>query len=158
MKSKIKLGTYASVITTLVIVIFCVGMFVTWGNDHKFYLLCIIFLFMILFGLFYYPVSLETTDNALVIHRLLKAKTIPYSEIKSVDYFYPSAGGLRLCGSGGFMGYWGYFHDMIIGNYFGYYGNRDKCILVKLKSGMQYVLGCEDQAAILNILNENIGK
>ncbi len=139
-------------------VVFCAVLVMMWGVVKEFCTLGILFLCLLTVGLFYCPVSLETTDHTLIIHRVLKDKVIPYSEIAAADYCYPSAGGLRLCGSGGFMGYWGYFHDIIIGNYFGYYGNQKNCILIKLNSGKQYVLGCEDREAILNIIFDKIGE
>lgn len=99
---------------------------------------------------------LKQWDSALVVHRALKSKVIPYSIIVSVDRCIPSAGGLRLCGSGGFMGYWGYFSDILIGTYFGYYGNRYQCVLVKLKDGMQYVVSCDSPDELVSAINDRI--
>ena len=61
-----------------------------------------------------------------------------------------------MCGSGGFMGYWGYFHDIIIGSYFGYYGDRSQCVLVRLMSGAQYVVSCKEPDRLLEVCNRHI--
>lgn len=66
--------------------------------------------------------------------------------------------GFRLCGSGGFAGYYGWYHDSRIGRYFGYYGNRHECFLIQLKDGRQYVLGCENPTDMVTFLTEQITK
>lgn len=156
MKSKVALDTYCKLATVLVIVLLTIGAISSWGSDDKFFLLVAILAGSIVTGLFYFPVYIEATDTSLIIRRALKSKTIPYSQISSVDRCIPSAGGLRLCGSGGFMGYWGYFTDIIIGSYFGYYGNRSQCILIKLKTRRQYVISCIDPDKMVCTLNQKL--
>lgn len=153
MKSKVKLSLYSRIITCVLVLILVAAMVTTWGNEDKFLLSVILFIGLLFAGLFYSPVSIEASESALVIHRVLKSKVISYSDISSVDRCIPSAGGLRLCGSGGFMGYWGYFSDIIIGSYFGYYGDMDRCILVKLKDGKQYVISCCEPDEMVSAVN-----
>lgn len=154
MKSKVKLSAYCTTVTLIVTIALIIGIVANWNVGSKFYLLVVISASLFGFGLFYLPTSVEATRDALVIHRLFRSKRIPYGEISSVDRCLPSAGGLRLCGSGGFMGYWGYFNDIIIGSYFGYYGNYSQCILVKLKGGRQYVVSCENPDRMVSYVNE----
>ena len=156
MKSKVKLSAFCTIVTAAVIVSFLAGIVITWGKGIEFYLLPVAFVGMILSGLYYYPTEIEATSDAVVIKCVLRAKTIPCSAISSVSRCWPSAGGLRLLGSGGFMGYWGYFNDIVIGTYFGYYGNRDQCILLKLKSGKQYVISCLEPDAMVTEINRNL--
>lgn len=156
MKSKVKLSRLCIIVTIAVIVLLAVGITVSLDNEEKLLKLGAILTLIILFGLFYFPISIETSKKKLRIHRALKTKSIPYSEISSAERCYPSAGGLRLCASGGFMGYWGYFSDIIIGCYFGYYGNKDECILIKLKSGKQYVVSCSEPDKMIMSINEHI--
>lgn len=46
----------------------------------------------------------------------------------------------------------GYFHDIIIGAYFGYYGNRNQCILINLGGGKRYVVSCENPDEMINAI------
>lgn len=142
MKSKVKLSVFSTVLTAVVIIAIVVGIFTSTRDVKESVILSVILAGMILCGLFYCPASIEAAGDSLLIRRVLKTKRIPYTQIASVDRCYPSAGGLRLCGSGGFMGYWGYFSDIVIGTYFGYYGNHNQCILIRLKNGKQYVVSC----------------
>ncbi len=156
MKSKVKLSIYCILISLVVIIAFIVGIVSSWGINDKIWWLVGIFVVLMAFGLFYSPISIEAAESAVVIHRAVKTKAIPYSLIRSVDWCYPSAGGLRLCGSGGFLGYWGYFNDIIIGTYFGYYGRRDQCILIRLKDDKQYVVSCQNPDEMLVLINSKL--
>lgn len=154
MKSKVKFSAYCTIITIFVIIALIVGIVAVGYTDGIF--LGVIAVGIVGFGLFYCPISIEVNADSLIIHRMIKDKCIPYNQIAVVDRCFPSAGGLRMCGSGGFMGYWGYFHDIIIGSYFGYYGDRSQCILVRLKSGRQYVVSCKEPDRLLEIFNERL--
>lgn len=159
MKQKVKFNTYSRIVTIGVLVLFVVGAFSLLDNPHDLLLFGVIMGITTIFGLYYCPVSLEADDSAITIHRLLsRRKRLMYSEIQSVGTCYPSAGGLRLCGSGGFFGYWGYFSDIMIGSYFGYYGSRNQCILVRLKNGRQYVIGCENAVRMVDYVQGKMDK
>ena len=67
------------------------------------------------------------------------------------------AAGIRLCGSGGFFGYWGYFSDIVIGQYFGYYADRSQCFYIKLKNKRQYVISCKNHVGMVEAIRKNIG-
>ncbi len=84
-------------------------------------------------------------------------KTFPLADIVEVDTCYPSAAGIRLCGSGGFFGYWGYFSDIVIGQYFGYYADRSQCFYIKLKNKRQYVISCKNHVGMVEAIRKNIG-
>lgn len=153
MKQKIKFSIFTIVVTTLVLILFLVGVIALIGEEEKLIVFCIIMAPVTIAGLYYCPKSIEANDSSVRLHRLLSSpKVFPYSAIQEVDTCYPSAGGIRICGSGGFLGYWGYFSDIMIGTYFGYYGNRSNCILVKLKDGKQYVLGCDNPVALVDYI------
>lgn len=158
MKSKVTLSAYCKVITFALIILLIIGIVSCRDNESKLWALVVISIALISFSLFYFPTNIETTNSSLIIHRFLKSKIIPYSFISSADTCIPSAGGLRLCGSGGFLGYWGYFNDIIIGTYFGYYGNRNQCILIKLKNGKQYVVSCEEPIQMISSINDHLSE
>lgn len=153
-KFKVKFSTYCIVVTLAVLILLVVGLVSLRGIDMKMNLMIVIVVCLLAAGIFYCPVSIGVTYETVTIHRLLKNRIISYSDISSVERCSPSAGGLRLCGSGGFMGYWGYFHDIIIGSYFGYYGDRNQCVLIRLKSGRQYVVSCEQPNLMLEVINK----
>ena len=62
----------------------------------------------------------------------------------------------RICGSGGWFGYYGWFSEPSIGKYFAYYGKASDCFLVTLKDGKKYVLGCESPDEMVEVINKLI--
>lgn len=157
MKNKVKFSIFDQVITTVVILLCIVGEISLWNIHEKLIKFNLIMGAGIIAGLYYCPVSVEANLSEIKLYRLLaKPKIFAYKDIQSVETCYPSAGGIRLCGSGGLFGYWGYFSDIMIGTYFGYYGSRSYCFLVKLKNGKQYVLGCENPVAMVDYIKSNL--
>lgn len=159
MKQKVKFSWFSILLTALVLTLFVVGTIMLQGNAEKFTLFCIIMGGVTIAGLYYCPVSIEANELGISLHCLLSSpKTFLYDTIQSVDTCYPSFGGLRLCASGGYFGFWGYFRDFMIGTYIGYYGSRNNCILVKLMEGKQYVLGCDNAAAMVDYIQSQMNK
>lgn len=156
MKSKVKLSKFSAIITFAVILLFVFAFIASYEERDKEIVLAIIFVVMMGVSLYFYPKSLETNDEGLILHCGISDKKFRFSDISKVERCYPSPGGLRLCGSGGFLGYWGYFTDIVIGNYFGYYGDRNQCFLLKLKDGKQYVLSCEHSDEMVNVIDNNL--
>ncbi|WP_300877569.1 PH domain-containing protein [uncultured Duncaniella sp.] len=62
----------------------------------------------------------------------------------------------RICGSGGFMGYWGWFSERDLGKYFAYYGKASDCFLVTMKDGRKYMLGCQNPAEMVDAINARL--
>lgn len=156
MKQKVKYSMFCMILTSVIVILLIIGIIATWGEWRGCVILSVIFFVMTGTSLFYSPLSIESTDDSLIIHRCLKSERIPVSSISDVERCYPSSGGLRLLGSGGFMGYWGYFSDIMIGTYFGYFGDRNQCILVKLKDGKQYVISCEEPDRMLDHISASL--
>ena len=156
MKQKVRFSAYSLIVTAVVLLLFIVGIFSLLGNPQKLILFCIIMGAVTIAGLYYCPKSVEADEHGITLHHLLSSpKAFPYSKIQSVDTCYPSAGGLRLCASGGYFGYWGYFSDIMIGAYIGYYGSRSNSFLIKTTEGKQYVLGCDNPVAIVNYITSH---
>lgn len=157
MKSKVRFSAYCVIVTVAVVALFLIGIVATRHQSDKCIGLSVIAVVTTLAGLFYCPMSVSTDSNSVKIHRLLSGcKTFKYSDIEAVDTCYPSAGGLRLCGSGGFFGYWGYFSDILIGQYFGYYADRSQCLYIKLKNKKQYVISCENHIEIVKAIQRSL--
>lgn len=79
-------------------------------------------------------------------------------DVESVELFQPTMGSIRICASGGFMGYWGIFREGDIGRYYGFYGKASDCFLVRLKNGDKYVLGCNNHDKMVDYIYSQIGK
>ncbi len=105
-------------------------------------------------ALLYMPLSISVKDGELNINRPLKIKSIPLSSIESVKLTSPTMAEKRICGSGGWFGYYGWFNGPSIGKYFAYYGKSSDCFLVTLKDGKKYLLGCEDPQEIVEFINK----
>lgn len=159
MKQKVKFSTYSLIVTATVMILCVVGILSLLGDGAKLTLFCIIMGTATIAGLYYCPKSIVANESGVTLHRLLSSlKGFSYKSIQDVDTCYPSAGGLRLCGSGGFFGYWGYFSDIMIGAYFGYYGSRRNCLLLKMKDGKQYVLGCNNAVEMVAYIKQQMNK
>ncbi len=157
MTNKVKFSKFSLLTTALVLVVFVVGVVCLLDTPGELIAYCAIFCAVIGSGLYYCPRSVDVDEAAVIVRRLCsKAKVFLYEDIESVDTCYPSPGGIRLCGSGGFFGYWGYFSDIMIGTYFGYYGSRSHCFAIKLKSGRQYVIGCEHPDQIVAFIQQRL--
>lgn len=158
-EKKVKFSAYSLIVTAVVLILCVVGILSLLDNVEKLTLFCIIIGGSTIAGLYYCPNSIQANESSVTLHRLLSSSIVfNYNSIQTVDTCYPSAGGLRLCGSGGFFGYWGYFSDIMIGTYFGYYGSRSSCFLVKLNNGRQYVLGCDNAVAMVDYIQSQLNK
>lgn len=156
MKNKVKFSSLSKFLTATVLIVLCVGFFAELSRDTLLVYSIIVF-GTIFSGLYYCPVSVEADTSGIVLHRLMsKSKRFPYKDIKLIETCYPSDGGIRLCGSGGWFGYWGYFNDIMYGTYFGYYGDRNHCFIVELKNGKKYILGCDNQVAFVNYVKSQL--
>lgn len=76
--------------------------------------------------------------------------------VKSAELFQPTMGSIRICASGGYMGYWGIFREGDIGQYTAFYGKASDCFLIRLKNGDKYVLGCEAPASMVDYIKSQI--
>lgn len=157
MKSRVYFSTTSSVLTILVIGLLVLGCFATYGSD-KFILLLIVTLILLGFAMFYAPLSISTNDKEVNINSAFKIHTIPMRRIKSCELFQPTMGALRVCGSGGFMGYWGIFREGDVGRYMAYYGKGSDCFIIHLDNGDKYVLGCKNPREMVDYINSQIGK
>ena len=157
MKERVRFSAYSLLITVAIVVLSVAGAISLRGDTHRLILLCVILGTAIVMGLYYCPVSVEAGESGITLRRLAsRPRFFAYDDISFVDTCHPSAGGLRICGSGGAFGYWGYFSDIMIGTYFGYYGSRSHCFLIRLRNGRQYVIGCDGPVALTGFIRKHI--
>ena len=146
---------FLTIIITTVAVAVCV---LSFNEPVVFWCVLIIPVGLLVPSAFYAPLSLTVDERNITVNSLLKRHRIPLRNVKEVELFQPTMGALRICASGGYMGYWGIFKEGDVGRYVGYYGKASDCFLVRMKNGDKYVLGCKDPAAAMDYINAVISK
>ena len=107
MKQRVALSTYSWIAN---IICFYLNLFFIFFNQPPRLvqlLLTVLLVVISTVSLFYMPISISADKDAIYVNRSLKIKTIPMA--------------IRICGSGGFFGYWGWFKERDLGKYFAYY-------------------------------------
>lgn len=158
MERKVRWGKASVFLTVIVTVILAVGLVCCRDDAAKFYTLAVIVAAIFMSMWYFSPVTIGVSGQAVVVKKRIGRKTIPFSAIESVSPFTPMPWlrNQRLCGCGGFAGYWGWFTDQEIGAYFAYHGRSADCFLLRLKDGRLYVLGCEDSPAVISFISDHI--
>ena len=144
MKQRVILSSFSLVVTIISNAVLVFAMFFNNTPAYIQIILGIVWGVTVLASLFYMPLSISADKAAIYISRSLKIKAIPIQDVASVKICPPTMGAIRICGSGGFFGYWGWFKERDLGKYFAYYGKSSDCFLVELKNGRKYMLGCQN--------------
>ena len=156
MKSKVRLSTYAFVLTLIVNVVLVICCIATFNEKPAFWvILAIWFLFLVL-GLLYGPTQIIANENHIIVKSSLRKQKVLVSNIDSVELFQPTMGAYRLYASGGFFGYWGVFREGDIGRYTAYYGKASDCFLIRMKNGDKYVLGCQNPKEMVKYIKSHL--
>ncbi len=155
MKSRVRLSTFSTIITIVVIAFLLLAIYFSIGT-YKFIPACVITVVLLGFSLWFSPLSISLDANKININSSLHIKSIPYDTIATVERFQPTMGAKRKLGSGGFMGYWGMFAEGDVGNYTAFYGKSSDCFLITLKDGGKYVLGCNDPDKMVNEIKRHL--
>lgn len=152
MKQPVILSAFCNIVSYGVLIALAIGCVCTWSDPVKFWLLCGITFVLLACGMWWGPVSVTAADGALSVLRVIgRRRVIPYSDIVSIEVYQPTMGTRRVCGSGGFMGYWGWFREYNGAElYFAYYGRSSDCFLVTLRDGKRYVIGCREPQTIID--------
>lgn len=157
MKQQVKLSTFSLISTIICLVVLIGCTFVIpeiwwqtgWGGFIAIlHIVC----------LYYMPLSIAADEHSIYINRSLKVKRIPIAEVKSVRLCPPTMGAIRVCGSGGYLGYWGVFKERDLGKYFAYYGKASDCFLVELSNGHKYMLGCQNAPEMVEFIAKQLKK
>lgn len=158
MKHKVKLSVF-SIVETLIVLALLAGLIWYFADKDKegiLYVLSACVAAWCLLALYYAPMAVSVNEKNLCVHRNLEVKCIPLSEIESIKLCQPTMAERRICGSGGFCGYWGWFSERDLGKYFAYYGKASDCFFVILKDGRKYMLGCENPGEIVEAIEKRI--
>lgn len=155
MTSNVKLSHYAFVITLVISVALIAGC-VALLHEPGFWILLGVLVLLLIAGLLWGPVRISSNQEEVVVKTYLRKKRLPVSNIESVELFQPTMGAYRLCGSGGYFGYWGLFREGDIGKYMAYYGKASDCFLIRMKDGGLYVLGCMNPEKMVENIRSHI--
>ncbi len=158
MKRKVALSTYCIILTILTIGLL-IGIMIfemKIGNEVLSYLAGAILIILCVLSLFFTPLTVSVEDGCLNVNTFLRSKSIPLREIEAVRLCPPTMAEKRICGSGGWFGYWGWFREPSIGKYFAYYGKASDCFLVQLKNDKLYMLGCVDPLSMMEYISQQI--
>lgn len=155
MKQIVKLSTFSLILSVSCVILLLVVLYFS-SDDIINYIICAILVVWMALALYYMPMSISCDSNELCIRRSLRVKRIPLSDIESVTVCPPTMAERRICCSGGWFGYWGWFSEPSIGKYFAYYGKSSECFLVSLKSGRQYLLGCENMQDMVDYIQKQL--
>lgn len=115
---------------------------------------------MVMLSAFYYsPVAVTVDQRYITIRRLLTPKRIVISDVKDVRIYRRNLD-VRIVGSGGFFGFYGWFKGRMTGRYFAYVGKWSDAFLVELESGRKYVISCNQPDVMVKSIIDiaNVGK
>jgi len=157
MNQKIKWSKYAWMTTVLVTVALAVTLIITRNVLWRFYTIVGVTVFVFISIWIWSPTAISVDNEYITIYKRIGRKRIPINAITRIAIMEPDIErGFRLCCSGGFAGYYGWYCDSRIGRYFGYYGNRHECFFIQLNDGRQYVLGCENVSDTVKYISKRI--
>ena len=158
MKKSVKYSGWSWFLTSTMTIL-CIVLPIVWYNDGKYekaIVLAVLLAVMIILAMFYAPLYVKITDSHIAVRRLLKSRVINIDDVAAVQLCPPTMGAARVCGSGGWFGYWGWFKERDLGKYFAYYGRSTDCFLVQLKDNRQYVIGCTDAPDVVESILRHI--
>lgn len=158
MKQRVIISTYSVVISTVSLIIIGAAILSTLRNGQTWlaYILFGVLAILCILTVFYMPTSISADGGNLYVNRPLWIKKLPFTHIESIQLCQPTMGERRICGSGGWFGYWGWFRDRDLGKYFAYYGKASDCFLVTLKNGKKYMLGCKNPQSMVDYISDKV--
>ncbi|GEM_PF-1679090 len=103
------------------------------------------------------PKRIELTADSLVLHRVWGKRRLRYADIADVGLWKgKSSEMIRLCGSGAFCGYIGWFSGGGLDLHFEYVGSYSDAFYVKTRRGRTYLLSCDDAGQVVRRIEDKI--
>lgn len=149
-------SNYVTIMTVVVCLIF-VGLSFVAEDAHIPVILFASIGIVFIGALYYSPVAVTVDRRKVTIRRLLTPKHIAVQDIARVSLFQ-STMDVRISGSGGFFGYYGWFRNREIGKYFAYIGKWKDTFLIELKSGRKYVVSCNQPEVIVKCIMDRLSE
>lgn len=104
------------------------------------------------------PRSIELTADSLVLHRVWGVRAVRYADMVEAGLWKgkPSEM-LRLCGSGAFCGYIGWFSGGGLDLHFEYVGRYSDAFYIKTRRGRTYLFSCDGAEQVVRRIGDSIG-
>lgn len=144
MKSKVRYSGYVKAISIILPTVILAAGIISIPEKPIMATLLSLFIILAWFAAFYGAAYISANEKEITLGSLLRRKRLLMRDVDSVVKFQPTLGAIRVCGSGGYFGYWGIYREGDTGRYYAFYGKSSECFLVKMKNGDKYVLGCEN--------------
>ncbi len=159
MTKKITLSTYSLFLSAILLAVLLGGLFLQIRYDGFNAVSCLLLAILWILccsTLLFSPLSVSLESDRLCVNFALRYRSFALSDIRSVSLCAPTMGTQRICGSGGFFGYYGWFAERDLGKYFAYHGKASDCFLVTLKNGKKYMLGCRDAHEMVSAIRTQL--
>lgn len=112
---------------------------------------------LIVISAFMAPVKIRITSTGIVLFKLIGKKRFLYSDMKSIALCdLQVSPNIRIAGSGGVMGYTGWFYNKHIGRFIAYIGSMYRTVLITMNNGRQYVVSCLNPDKLVEISRANL--
>lgn len=151
-KMNVKWDNYVCIITILFILIYiimCFFLLIYMTGFLNRIALIIIPIVLVPFC-FMAPKQLRLEEKQLVLSKMIGEFRIELSQIADVGIYNEKEMNIRLCGSGGFLGYLGIFRNKSLGKYIAYVGNYSQAFWIRMKNGKCYMFSCEDRDLLIS--------
>jgi len=116
------------------------------------------FMPLIIFGVlaFFAPRAFEVNSDAVVVKRLGKDVVVPLESIREIRRVESGEARFmwRLCGCGGFLGWFGLFYSRALGEFWAYAGNQEDLVLLTQTDGTKIVISPYPRDAFLEAIWE----
>lgn len=105
----------------------------------------VLIILVMVWTLFAAPLGISSDGYCIAIHHPIGRTVIPRQTIRSVIRIDQSelAGSIRMFGSSGFFGYYGFFHNRRLGMYRMYITRKEDLVLISTYN-RNYVVNCSD--------------
>lgn len=159
-RQKTCLAKSSMVITILTLVLMVGALALIYFFDHE-AVWAIIILLIVIIGicvsaLLFMPLGVRLDNESLTVMFSCRYKDFPLCEIAEAKPFTDARKMWRLCGSGAFFGWWGWYSAKGVGKFMLYASNLQHLLLIQLTTGKKYVISCSDTDVICKQLNSAI--
>lgn len=105
------------------------------------------------------PLKLRITSSGIVLFKLLGHRRFLYSEMADIRLCdLQRSINVRLAGSGGVLGYNGWFYNKQLGRYHAYVGSMFRTVLISMNNGRNYVVSCLNPDKFVEVARSNLRK
>jgi hypothetical protein len=104
------------------------------------------------------PLAVEVSSEAVVVKRLVRDVVIPLADVREIRRLESGQAGFmwRLCGCGGFLGWFGLFYSRGLGEFWAYAGNRADLVLLTRIDGTKIVVSADPPDAFVEVVQKSL--